>query len=98
MKFYGEFSELVDTVKSLGFSISFSGPKGDSHQIKTTDGGIVNWYESTGTVTCQGKRQPQKQLKERLEQAFQARCEISSEAGALSGGFMGCESHIDQAT
>lgn len=54
MKHNGSFEDLKTMVRAVGREITHSGPSGNAHQIKTRDGAVINWYESTGTVQFQG--------------------------------------------
>lgn len=54
MKHKGSFEDLKTMVRACGREIISSGPSGAALQIKTADGAVVNWYESTSTVQFQG--------------------------------------------
>ncbi|MBS3963477.1 MAG: nucleotide-binding protein, partial [Methylomonas sp.] len=62
MKHKGSFEDLKTMVRGVGREIVSAGPSGNAHQIKTEDGAIVNWYESTGTVQFQGKPEAKSKL------------------------------------
>lgn len=62
MKHKGSFEDLKTMVRGIGREITFSGVSGNAHQIKTEDGAILNWYESTGTVQFQGKQEAKAKL------------------------------------
>lgn len=64
MKHKGSFEDLKTMVRGVGREITQSGPSGATQQIKTSDGAVINWYESTGTVQFQGE----KAAKQKLEQ------------------------------
>ncbi|MBS0995910.1 TIR domain-containing protein [Gluconobacter cerinus] len=64
MKHKGTFEDLKTMVRGVGREITHSGPCGSTQQIKTSDGAVINWYESTGTVQFQGE----KTAKQKLEQ------------------------------
>ncbi|HHW4679560.1 MAG TPA: TIR domain-containing protein [Xylella sp.] len=64
MKHNGTFEDLKMIVRSTGREITQSGPSGTTQQIKTSDGAVINWYESTGTIQFQGE----KAAKQKLEQ------------------------------
>jgi predicted nucleotide-binding protein len=66
MKHIGSFEDLKAIVRNVGFVIDVGGQRGHFKQIRTHDGAIVNWFESTGTLQFQGKQQ----AREKLEQAF----------------------------
>lgn len=62
MKHKGTFEDLKTMVRAIGRDIVQSGMSGTAHQIKTSDGAVVNWYESTGTVQFQGGREAKQKL------------------------------------
>ncbi len=62
MKHKGSFEDLKTLVRGVGREIAHSGPSGSAHQIKTEDGAVINWYESTGTVQFQGAPEARKKL------------------------------------
>ncbi len=66
MKFKGTREELIAKVQSLGYAVE-TRDTASAVQIKTTDGAILNWYTSTGTINFQGDATGSAQLKERLE-------------------------------
>ena len=66
MKHNGSFDDLQAIVRAVGFNIEFAGRKGNAQQIRTKEGAIINWYESTGKIQFQGKQEP----KQRLESAI----------------------------
>ncbi|WP_237170956.1 TIR domain-containing protein [Paludisphaera borealis] len=51
----GTIEDLQTIVKVCGFSIVETREQENCKQIRTSDGAIVNWYPSTGTLTPQGK-------------------------------------------
>lgn len=56
MKHHGTFEDLKTMVSGVGREIIQSGPSGTAQQIKTSDGAVINWYETTGTVQFQGAK------------------------------------------
>ena len=60
LKFTDTFSELKTKLASLGDDWDESQP---NKKVLRKDGGVLNWFESTGSIQFQGKRNP----KERLE-------------------------------
>ena len=62
MKHKGSFEDLKTMVKGIGRTITSAGLSGNAYQIKTEDGAILNWYESTGTVQFQGKPEAKAKL------------------------------------
>lgn len=67
MKFKGSRELLIEKIRSLGYSIDIQDIT-SGVQIKTTNGAILNWYPSTGTLSYQGDIAASEQLKSRLEQ------------------------------
>lgn len=66
MKFKGSRDELIGKIQSLGYSIE-TRDVGNQVQIKTSDGAILNWYSSTGTINYQGDPTASKRLETNLE-------------------------------
>lgn len=66
MKFKGTREDLIAKIQSLGYGLE-TRQAGTALQIKTTDGAILNWYSSTGTVNYQGDAKASAQLQARLE-------------------------------
>lgn len=70
MKYSGTFEDLENIVKTAGIKIkeskSLSLNSSGGYQIRTSNGGIINWYGSTGTLQIQGKDLAAKKLKEDL--------------------------------
>lgn len=70
MKYSGTFEDLKNIVKTAGYkitatkSLSLNASRG--HHIKTFNGGIINWYESTGTIIFQGSNPEKQKLTEDL--------------------------------
>ncbi|WP_375700895.1 TIR domain-containing protein [Bartonella sp. AA23NXGY] len=70
MKYSGTFEDLKDIVKTAGYkiietkSLSLNSSKG--YQIKTSEGGVINWYESTGKLQVQGSENIKQKLIEDL--------------------------------
>lgn len=82
MKHKGTFEDLKTMVRGVGREISQSGPSGNAYQIKTTDGAVINWFESTGTVQFQGGQD----AKEKLEADLCKYIGVPAKAPAESGG------------
>jgi predicted nucleotide-binding protein len=56
MKYNGTQEDLVHTITGCGFNVTEQRDN-DSHiQVRTSEGAIVNWYHSTGTLVFQGKK------------------------------------------
>ncbi|BBA32186.1 uncharacterized protein sS8_0218 [Methylocaldum marinum] len=66
MKFKGTREDLIGKIRSLGYSFEERDIE-NALQIKTTDGAILNWYSSTGTVSYQGDPTASTRLKACLE-------------------------------
>lgn len=64
MKHNGTFEDLKTMVSGVGREIIQSGPSGTTQQIRTSDGAVISWYNSTGTIQFQGD----KNAREKLEQ------------------------------
>ena len=62
IKHDGTVEELAHIVEGCGFNISQQKEDDNNVQIRTTEGAIVNWYPSTGTVVFQGKKDPKDKL------------------------------------
>ncbi|MBK6866639.1 MAG: nucleotide-binding protein [Burkholderiales bacterium] len=76
MKHKGTFEDLKTMVRAIGREIVQSGPSGSAQQIKTSDGAVINWYDSTGTVQFQGA----KEAKEKLEADLYKYAGVASES------------------
>ncbi|WP_375682907.1 MULTISPECIES: TIR domain-containing protein [unclassified Bartonella] len=82
MKYSGTFEDLKDIVKTAGYkiieikSLSLNSSKG--YQIKTSEGGVINWYESTGTINVQGKENIKQKLIEDLAKHIEETSTIPS--------------------
>lgn len=66
MKHAGTLEDLTTMLNGCGFTVAEVRDQEHGHQIRTSQGAIVNWYSSTGTISIQGK----KEAKERLETAW----------------------------
>lgn len=64
MKHDGTLEDLITKIEGCGFTPGETKELENSHQIKTSEGAVVNWFPSTGTVNIQGKPVPKKQLSE----------------------------------
>ncbi|WP_375649779.1 TIR domain-containing protein [Bartonella sp. MU70NMGDW] len=82
MKYSGTVEELKDIVKTAGYKIieikSLSLNSSRGYQIKTSEGGVINWYESTGTINVQGKESAVKNLEKALVKHIQETSTIPS--------------------
>lgn len=66
MNHTGTLDDLQTIIRGCGFGIAEIKDQEHGHQIRTSEGAIVNWYTSTGKVQIQGK----KAVKDRLEDAW----------------------------
>jgi len=66
MKFKGTREDLIAKIQSLGYGLE-TRDTGAAVQVKTSDGAVLNWYSSTGTINYQGDAAASTQLKARLE-------------------------------
>lgn len=64
MKHKGTFEDLKTMVRNVGREIIKSRKTDHAWRIETSDGAIINWFESTGKVQIQGE----KAAKQKLEQ------------------------------
>ncbi|WP_375653599.1 TIR domain-containing protein [Bartonella sp. OD88NMGDW] len=82
MKYSGTLEDLKDIVKTAGYKIieikSLSLNSSRGYQIKTSEGGVINWYESTGTINVQGKESAVKKLEKALVKHIQETSTIPS--------------------
>ena len=62
MKHEGTFDDLQAIVRAVGFEIDAVEDKGNQKQIRTRDGAILNWFESTKSLQFQGKKEPKDKL------------------------------------
>ncbi|WP_375608414.1 MULTISPECIES: TIR domain-containing protein [unclassified Bartonella] len=70
MKYSGTVEDLKNIVKTAGYKIieikSLSLNSSRGYQIKTSKGGVINWYESTGKLQVQGSENIKQKLIEDL--------------------------------
>ena len=66
MKYTGTIEELMAAVECVGSTIQEHKDMGNQQQIKTSEGAILNWYKSTGTLHFQGKADPRDNLQSAL--------------------------------
>jgi predicted nucleotide-binding protein len=52
------------TFRGCGFTITSIDETEHGHQIRTSEGAIVNWFPSSGTISVQGKAAPKRRLEE----------------------------------
>ena len=66
LKFRGNYSKLKKCVLLTDIDGKWRELENRHKQYRTDDGGILNWWEATGTITFQGHGSAARQL----EQAF----------------------------
>src|SRR3990172_3447021 len=66
MKWNGSQEKLDATLRELGASGDWSDVE-KGRQFRCTDGAILNWYPSSGTLQFQGKPEPREALQRALE-------------------------------
>ena len=92
MKYKGSLEDLQSIITGCGFTISEVRDQENGHQIRTTEGAIVNWYTSTGTMVIQGK----KPLKDKLTEAWETYTGVET-APAMAAVAAGAEAPIPEA-
>ena len=80
IKHQGSFDDLQTIIKAVGYTVVFAGDHGDTKQVRTSDGAIVNWFPSTSTVQFQGS----KAISEKLKTAFCEYTGIATLNGAVA--------------
>lgn len=73
MKFNGTFEELKS--KTSNISGRWVDLNANQKQFKTEDGGVINWWPSTGTLQIQGKLEVKGLLEEKLQDLFNSKVE-----------------------
>lgn len=66
MKFKGTQETLEEKIQSLGYQYEVKAA-GSGIQFRTTDGAVLNWFPSTGTINLQGDANASAKLSEKLE-------------------------------
>ncbi len=69
MKHTGSFEDLQTIVKGAGYTIIDADDTGQTSQIRTEEGAILNWFQTTGTVQFQdqkGRKGAGEKLRERI--------------------------------
>lgn len=64
MKHSGTLDDLSTKIKGCGFTPEPARNNGAGYQIRTSEGAIINWFPSTGTLQIQGKPDPKKKLED----------------------------------
>jgi len=60
----GSLDDLKIIIAGCGFNVTDIIEQEHGHQIRTTEGAIINWYPSTGKIVIQGKKIPKERLLE----------------------------------
>lgn len=66
MRHDGTFEDLQTLVRAVGFNIETAGDNGNTKQIRTKEGAILNWYPSTHTLQFQGQKAARDKLQTSL--------------------------------
>ena len=66
MKHDGTFEDLKTLVRAVGFNIETAGDNGNTNQIRTKEGAILNWYPTTRTLQFQGQKAAREKLQKSL--------------------------------
>lgn len=69
MRFRGKLKNLEFLI-ATEFRLKETKKINYAHQIKTQEGGIVNWYPKTGTVLVQGKEHIRKKINDYLKKSL----------------------------
>lgn len=62
MKHTGSLDDLIATVEGCGFAVDQVLEQEHGHQVRTTEGAIVNWYPAKGTLVFQGPREQRERI------------------------------------
>lgn len=71
MKFHGKIEDLQSSIASLGYQGDWEALSNAQYRFTSTDGAVVNWWSSTGTVQFQGPTPARDGIKDKLETTFQ---------------------------
>ena len=64
ISFLGNFRKLRKCVSKTGISGKWREIENHQMQYRTDDGVVLNWWESTGTVTFQGRKMAAREFRE----------------------------------
>lgn len=68
-RYRGDFDGLKKIVSDLGYVGEWS-DVANAKQFLSDDGAILNWFSTTGTLTCQGPAEPKNRLEEAVDDAL----------------------------
>lgn len=87
-KYRGTFEDLQKAICNAGHCILevklLPNQSPGTHQIKTFNGGIINWYENTGTINFQGKENIKQKLREDLAKHIEEKSQTFSPKTAFN--------------
>jgi hypothetical protein len=87
LKFLGDYTKLQKCVSRTEIDGKWREHRYGQKQFRTDDGGVLNWWEGTGTITFQGHNLA---AREELTEAFIA---AASAKRRLLGEYRGREFH-----
>lgn len=70
MKFKGTIEQLQADFGFAGIDGEWSTDGNGKHIFRTADGGVMNWWSSSGTVQFQGPKEPKEQLEQAVAKAL----------------------------
>ncbi|WP_273787690.1 TIR domain-containing protein [Bartonella grahamii] len=82
MQYSGTLEDLTNIICKAGYQIKetkpLSHPSPEGYQIKTSEGGTINWYKSTGKLQVQGSANIKQKLTEDLAKHLEETSTIPS--------------------
>jgi hypothetical protein len=84
LKFRGSYCKLKECVLLTGFDGEWHDLKNHHKQYRAEDAGILNWWETSGTITFQGHASAAKQLAEAFMAVASARGHIETKNSSSS--------------
>ncbi|WP_375652712.1 TIR domain-containing protein [Bartonella sp. MR110HLJHH] len=82
MQYSGTLEDLKNIIRKAGYQIKetkpLSHPSPEGYQIKTYEGGTINWFKSTGKLQVQGKENIKQKLTEDLAKHLEETSTIPS--------------------
>lgn len=67
MKFKGSLEELKSAIDAISFLGDWTAESGGKFCFRSKTGAVLNWWSSTGTITCQGDKDDSQRLDSLLE-------------------------------